>query len=114
MIVGRKLLFKINASTGNSAVTSSISAELEMMVWAIWWGTDAVMDPSTGRNIHNIRDGIIRNAPVPIGTVPLYQAPEKVGGIAEDLTWEIFCGTRIEQGADYFTIHRGCGCTLSR
>ena len=110
MIIGRNFLVKINANIGNSAVTSSMEEEVDKMVWAIRWGADTVMDLSTGRNIHNIRDWIIRNAPVPIGTVPLYQALEKVGGIAEDLTWEIFRDTLIEQaeqGVDYFTIHAG-------
>ena len=110
MIIGRNFLVKINANIGNSAVTSSMAEEVEKMVWATRWGADTVMDLSTGRNIHNIRDWIIRNAPVPIGTVPIYQALEKVGGIAEDLTWEIFRDTLIEQaeqGVDYFTIHAG-------
>lgn len=110
MIIGRNFKVKVNANIGNSAVTSSMEEEVEKMVWAIRWGADTVMDLSTGRNIHNIRDWIIRNAPVPIGTVPLYQALEKVGGIAEDLTWEIFRDTLIEQaeqGVDYFTIHAG-------
>ncbi|PZX50021.1 phosphomethylpyrimidine synthase [Cereibacter changlensis] len=110
MAIGRNFLVKINANIGNSAVTSSMAEEVEKMVWAIRWGADTVMDLSTGRNIHNIRDWIIRNAPVPIGTVPLYQALEKVGGVAEDLSWEIFRDTLIEQaeqGVDYFTIHAG-------
>ncbi|TPG55733.1 phosphomethylpyrimidine synthase ThiC [Roseomonas nepalensis] len=110
MIIGRNFLVKINANIGNSAVTSSMAEEVEKMVWAIRWGADTVMDLSTGRNIHNIRDWILRNAPVPIGTVPLYQALEKVGGIAENLTWEVFRDTLIEQaeqGVDYFTIHAG-------
>ncbi|NKN36083.1 phosphomethylpyrimidine synthase ThiC [Agrobacterium sp. a22-2] len=110
MIIGRNFLVKINANIGNSAVTSSMEEEVDKMVWAIRWGADTVMDLSTGRNIHNIRDWIIRNAPVPIGTVPLYQALEKVGGIAEDLTWEVYRDTLIEQaeqGVDYFTIHAG-------
>ncbi|KEP71334.1 phosphomethylpyrimidine synthase [Thioclava dalianensis] len=110
MIIGRNFKVKINANIGNSAVTSSMEHEVEKMVWAIRWGADTVMDLSTGRNIHNIRDWIIRNAPVPIGTVPLYQALEKVGGVAEDLTWEVFRETLIEQaeqGVDYFTIHAG-------
>ncbi|TJW35412.1 MAG: phosphomethylpyrimidine synthase ThiC, partial [Mesorhizobium sp.] len=110
MIIGRNFLVKINANIGNSAVTSSMAEEVEKMVWAIRWGADTVMDLSTGRNIHNIRDWIVRNAPVPIGTVPLYQALEKVGGIAEDLTWEVYRDTLIEQaeqGVDYFTIHAG-------
>ncbi len=110
MIIGRNFLVKINANIGNSAVTSSMEEEVEKMVWAIRWGADTVMDLSTGRNIHNIRDWIVRNSPVPIGTVPLYQALEKVGGIAEDLTWELYRDTLIEQaeqGVDYFTIHAG-------
>ncbi|WEZ82390.1 phosphomethylpyrimidine synthase ThiC [Rhizobium sp. 32-5/1] len=110
MIIGRNFLVKINANIGNSAVTSSMAEEVEKMVWAIRWGADTVMDLSTGRNIHNIRDWIIRNSSVPIGTVPLYQALEKVGGIAEDLTWEVYRDTLIEQaeqGVDYFTIHAG-------
>ncbi|CZT37168.1 phosphomethylpyrimidine synthase ThiC [Rhizobium sp. 9140] len=110
MIIGRNFLVKINANIGNSAVTSSMAEEVDKMVWAIRWGADTVMDLSTGRNIHNIRDWIIRNAPVPIGTVPLYQALEKVNGIAEALTWEIYRDTLIEQaeqGVDYFTIHAG-------
>jgi len=110
MIIGRNFLVKINANIGNSAVTSSMAEEVEKMVWAIRWGSDTVMDLSTGRNIHNIRDWILRNAPVPIGTVPLYQALEKVNGVAEDLTWEVFRDTLIEQaeqGVDYFTIHAG-------
>ncbi|MEF2071941.1 phosphomethylpyrimidine synthase ThiC [Consotaella aegiceratis] len=110
MVIGRNFLVKINANIGNSAVTSSMAEEVEKMVWAIRWGADTVMDLSTGRNIHNIRGWIIRNAPVPIGTVPLYQALEKVGGVAEDLTWEIYRDTLVEQaeqGVDYFTIHAG-------
>ncbi|MGR3441806.1 phosphomethylpyrimidine synthase ThiC, partial [Salipiger abyssi] len=106
MIIGRNFKVKINANIGNSAVTSSMEEEVEKMVWAIRWGGDTVMDLSTGRNIHNIRDWIIRNSPVPIGTVPLYQALEKVNGIAEDLSWEVFRDTLIEQaeqGVDYFT-----------
>jgi phosphomethylpyrimidine synthase len=110
MIIGRNFLVKINANIGNSAVTSSIEEEVEKMVWAIRWGADTVMDLSTGRNIHETREWIIRNAPVPIGTVPIYQALEKVGGKAEALTWELFRDTLIEQaeqGVDYFTIHAG-------
>jgi phosphomethylpyrimidine synthase len=110
MAIGRNFLVKINANIGNSAVTSSIEEEVEKLVWAIRWGADTVMDLSTGRNIHTTRDWIIRNAPVPIGTVPIYQALEKVGGVAEDLTWETFRDTLIEQaeqGVDYFTIHAG-------
>jgi phosphomethylpyrimidine synthase len=110
MIIGRNFLVKINANIGNSAVTSSMAEEVDKMVWSIRHGADTVMDLSTGRNIHNIRDWIIRNAPVPIGTVPIYQALEKVGGVAEDLTWEIYRDTLIEQaeqGVDYFTIHAG-------
>jgi phosphomethylpyrimidine synthase len=110
MIIGRNFLVKINANIGNSAVTSSVAEEVDKMVWAIRWGADTVMDLSTGRNIHNIREWIIRNSPVPIGTVPIYQALEKVGGIAEELSWEVFRDTLIEQceqGVDYFTIHAG-------
>jgi len=110
MAIGRNFLVKINANIGNSAVTSSVADEVDKMVWAIRWGADTVMDLSTGRNIHNIRDWIVRNSPVPIGTVPIYQALEKVGGIAEDLNWEVFRDTLIEQaeqGVDYFTIHAG-------
>ena len=110
MIIGRNFLVKVNANIGNSAVTSSVAEEVDKMVWAIRWGADTVMDLSTGRNIHNIRDWIIRNSPVPIGTVPIYQALEKVNGRAEDLTWEVYRDTLIEQaeqGVDYFTIHAG-------
>jgi phosphomethylpyrimidine synthase len=110
MIIGRNFKVKINANIGNSAVTSSVADEVDKLVWAIRWGADTVMDLSTGRNIHTIREWIIRNSPVPIGTVPIYQALEKVGGVAEDLTWEIFRDTLIEQaeqGVDYFTIHAG-------
>ena len=110
MIIGRNFRVKINANIGNSAVTSSIEEEVEKLVWAIRWGADNVMDLSTGKNIHTTRDWIVRNSPVPIGTVPIYQALEKVGGIAEDLTWAIFRDTLIEQaeqGVDYFTIHAG-------
>lgn len=110
MAIGRNFLVKINANIGNSAVTSSVAEEVEKMVWAIRWGADTVMDLSTGRNIHNIREWIIRNSPTPIGTVPLYQALEKVGGVAEDLTWEVYRDTLVEQceqGVDYFTVHAG-------
>ena len=110
MIIGRNFLVKINANIGNSAVLSSVDDEVDKLVWATRWGADNVMDLSTGRNIHNIRDWIIRNSSVPIGTVPIYQALEKVGGVAEDLTWEVFRDTLIEQaeqGVDYFTIHAG-------
>jgi phosphomethylpyrimidine synthase len=110
MIIGRNFLVKINANIGNSAVSSSIEEEVEKMTWAIRWGADTVMDLSTGRNIHETREWIVRNAPVPIGTVPIYQALEKVGGKAEELTWEIFRDTLVEQaeqGVDYFTIHAG-------
>jgi phosphomethylpyrimidine synthase len=110
MIIGRILLIKVNANIGNSAVTSSVAEEVEKMVWSIRWGADTVMDLSTGRNIHNIRDWIIRNSPVPIGTVPIYQALEKVDGDPVKLTWEVFRDTLIEQaeqGVDYFTIHAG-------
>ena len=110
MIIGRNFLVKINSNIGNSAVTSSVAEEVEKMVWSIRWGADTVMDLSTGRNIHNIRDWILRNSPVPIGTVPIYQALEKVGGDALKLDWEVFKDTLIEQaeqGVDYFTIHAG-------
>ena len=110
MVIGRNFLVKINANIGNSAVASSVEEEVEKMVWAIRWGGDTVMDLSTGKNIHNTREWIIRNSPVPIGTVPIYQALEKVGGVAEDLTFDIFADTLIEQaeqGVDYFTIHAG-------
>ena len=110
MAIGRNFLVKINANIGNSAVTSSVADEVDKMVWSIRWGADTVMDLSTGRNIHNIRDWIIRNAPIPIGTVPIYQALEKVDGIAENLTWEVYRDTLIEQceqGVDYFTVHAG-------
>jgi phosphomethylpyrimidine synthase len=110
MIIGRNFLVKINANIGNSAIASSIPEEVEKMVWATRWGADTVMDLSTGKNIHQTREWILRNSPVPIGTVPIYQALEKVGGKAEDLTWEIFRDTLVEQaeqGVDYFTIHAG-------
>ena len=110
MIIGRNFLVKTNANIGNSAVSSSAEEEVEKLVWATRWGADTVMDLSTGKHIHLTRDFILRNAPVPIGTVPIYQALEKVGGIAEDLSWEIFRDTIIEQaeqGVDYFTIHAG-------
>jgi phosphomethylpyrimidine synthase len=110
MAIGRNFLVKINANIGNSAVASDVAQEVDKMVWSIRWGADTVMDLSTGRNIHDTREWIVRNSPVPIGTVPIYQALEKVGGIAEDLTWEIFRDTLIEQaeqGVDYFTIHAG-------
>ncbi|WP_018758365.1 phosphomethylpyrimidine synthase ThiC [Paenibacillus terrigena] len=110
MIIGRNFLVKINANIGNSAVSSSIEEEVEKMTWATRWGADTVMDLSTGRNIHTTREWIIRNSPVPIGTVPLYQALEKVNGKAEDLSWEVYRDTLIEQaeqGVDYFTIHAG-------
>ena len=110
MIIGRNFLVKINANIGNSAVTSSIGEEVDKMTWAIRWGADNVMDLSTGKHIHETREWIVRNSPVPIGTVPIYQALEKVNGRAEDLTWEIFRDTLIEQaeqGVDYFTIHAG-------
>ena len=110
MAIGRNFLVKINANIGNSAVASDVASEVDKMVWSIRWGADTVMDLSTGRNIHDTREWILRNSPVPIGTVPIYQALEKVGGIAEELTWEIFRDTLIEQaeqGVDYFTIHAG-------
>ena len=110
MAIGRNFLVKINANIGNSVVASSIEEEVEKMIWAIYWGSDTVMDLSTGKNIHETREWIIRNSPVPVGTVPIYQALEKVGGRAEDLTWEIYRDTLVEQaeqGVDYFTIHSG-------
>ncbi len=110
MIIGRNFLVKINANIGNSAVTSSIEEEVEKAVWACRWGADTIMDLSTGKNIHETREWVIRNSPVPVGTVPIYQALEKVGGKAEDLSWEVFKDTLIEQaeqGVDYFTIHAG-------
>jgi len=110
MVIGRNFLVKINTNIGNSAVASSIEEEVEKMVWSVRWGGDTLMDLSTGKNIHETREWIIRNCPVPVGTVPIYQALEKVGGIAEDLTWDIFRDTLIEQaeqGVDYFTIHAG-------
>ena len=110
MAIGRNFLVKINANIGNSAVASDVANEVDKMVWSIRWGADTVMDLSTGRNIHDTREWIVRNSPVPIGTVPIYQALEKVGGVAEDLTWDIFRDTLIEQaeqGVDYFTIHAG-------
>lgn len=110
MIIGRNFLVKINANIGNSAVTSSIEEEVEKLVWSTRWGADTIMDLSTGRNIHETREWLLRNSPVPIGTVPIYQALEKVGGVAENLNWEIFKDTLIEQaeqGVDYFTIHAG-------
>ncbi len=110
MIIGRNFLTKVNANIGNSAVTSDIEDEVDKMVWAIRWGADTVMDLSTGKHIHETREWIVRNSPVPIGTVPIYQALEKVNGVAEDLTWELFRDTLIEQaeqGVDYFTIHAG-------
>ena len=110
MVIGRRFLVKINANIGNSAVTSSIEEEVEKMTWSARWGADTVMDLSTGKNIHETREWILRNSPVPIGTVPIYQALEKVGGKAEELTWEVYRDTLIEQaeqGVDYFTIHAG-------
>ena len=110
MIIGRNFLTKVNANIGNSIVTSGAAEEVEKLVWSIRWGADTVMDLSTGRHIHTIREWIVRNSPVPIGTVPIYQALEKVGGVAEDLTWEIYRDTLIEQceqGVDYFTVHAG-------
>src|ERR1700751_3258515 len=110
MVIGRNFLVKINANIGNSAVSSSINEEVEKMTWATRWGADTVMDLSTGKNIHETREWILRNSPVPIGTVPIYQALEKVGGKAEELTWDIYRDTLIEQaeqGVDYFTIPAG-------
>ena len=110
MIIGRNFLVKVNANIGNSAVSSGIGEEIEKMTWAIRWGADTIMDLSTGKRIHETREWIIRNSPVPVGTVPIYQALEKVDGVAEELSWEIFRDTLIEQaeqGVDYFTIHAG-------
>src|SRR5262245_36307541 len=110
MVIGRNFLVKINANIGNSAVSSSIAEEVEKLRWATLWGADTVMDLSTGKNIHETREWIIRNSAVPIGTVPIYQALEKVGGRPEDLTWEIYRDTLVEQceqGVDYFTVHAG-------
>ncbi len=110
MVIGRGFHVKINANIGNSAVSSSIEEEVEKLRWATLWGADTVMDLSTGENIHETRQWIMRNSPVPIGTVPIYQALEKVGGVAEDLTWEVYRDTLIEQaeqGVDYFTVHAG-------
>src|SRR5947209_8309479 len=110
MVIGRNFLVKVNANIGNSAVTSSITEEVDKLTWATKWGADTVMDLSTGADIHTTREWIVRNSPVPIGTVPIYQALEKVGGKAEELTWEVFRDTLIEQaeqGVDYFTIHAG-------
>ena len=116
MIIGRAFLTKVNANIGNSAVTSSITEEVEKLRWATRWGADTVMDLSTGDDIHTTREWILRNSPVPIGTVPMYQALEKVDGVAEDLTWEVFRDTVIEQaeqGVDYMTIHAGVLCATS-
>src|SRR6201990_1608009 len=110
MAIGRNFVTKINANIGNSAVTSSVEEEVEKMVWATRWGADTVMDLSTGRDIHTTREWIIRNSPVPVGTVPIYQALEKAGGRAEDLSWELYRDTVIEQaeqGVDYMTVHAG-------
>src|SRR3546814_605705 len=110
MVIGRNFLTKVKANSGNSAVSSGIAEEVEKLVWAIRWGADTVMDLSTGKHIHETREWIVRNSPVPIGTVPIYQALEKVDGRAEELTWEIFRDALIEQaeqGVDYFTIHAG-------
>src|SRR4030095_11873931 len=110
MIIGRSFAVKINANIGNSAVSSSIEEEVEKLRWACRWGADTIMDLSTGKNIHATREWILRNSAVPIGTVPIYQALEKVGGVAEDLTWDIYRDTLIEQceqGVDYFTVHAG-------
>jgi phosphomethylpyrimidine synthase len=117
MIIGRNFLVKINCNIGNSQLASTIQEEVDKMTWAIRWGGDTVMDLSTGKNIHETREWIVRNSPVPIGTVPIYQALEKVNGKAEDLTWEIFRDTLIEQaeqGVDYFTIHAGVRLAISR
>src|SRR3546814_15052972 len=110
MIIGKRFLVKVNANIGNSAVTSSIAEEVDKLTWAVTWGADTVMDLSTGDDIHTTREWIIRNSPVPIGTVPIYQALEKVNGEADKLTWEIFRDTvleQCEQGVDYMTIHAG-------
>ena len=110
MVIGRNFLVKVNANIGNSAVTSSVADEVDKMVWATRWGADTIMDLSTGRNLHNIREWILRNSPVPVGTVPIYQALEKVGGVPEELTWELYRDTLVEQceqGVDYFTVHAG-------
>src|SRR6185436_9148964 len=110
MIIGRNFLTKVNANIGNSIVTSSVAEEIDKMVWSTRWGADTVMDLSTGRHIHTIREWLVRNSSVPIGTVPIYQALEKVGGKAEELTWETYRDTLVEQceqGVDYFTIHAG-------
>jgi phosphomethylpyrimidine synthase len=110
MVIGRNFRVKINGNIGNSAVTSSPGEEVDKVVWAIYWGADTIMDLSTGKNIHETREWILRNSPVPIGTVPIYQALEKVGGNAEELSWELMRDTLIEQaeqGVDYFTIHAG-------
>ncbi len=117
MIIGRNFLVKVNANIGNSAVTSSIEEEVEKLVWSTRWGADTVMDLSTGRYIHETREWLLRNSPVPIGTVPIYQALEKVNGVAENLNWEMFRDTLLEQaeqGVDYFTIHAGCYCAMCR
>src|SRR5574337_1695274 len=110
MVIGKAFAVKVNANIGNSAVTSSIAEEVDKMVWATRWGADTIMDLSTGKNIHETREWILRNSPVPVGTVPIYQALEKVGGKAEELTWEVYRDTLVEQaeqGVDYFTIHAG-------
>src|SRR5439155_6434610 len=110
MAIGRNLAVKVNANIGNSAIGSSIEEEVDKLAWSIRWGADTVMDLSTGADIHATREWIVRNSPVPIGTVPIYQAPEKAGGVAEDLTWELYRDTVIEQaeqGVDYFTVHAG-------
>jgi hypothetical protein len=115
MLIGRGFKVKINANIGNSAVTSSIEEEVEKLRWATLWGADTVMDLSTGKNIHETREWILRNSPVPIGTVPIYQALEKVGGVPEELTWEVYRDTLIEQaeqGVDYFTVHAGRSAAL--
>ena len=116
MIIGKNFHVKVNANIGNSAVTSSIEEEVEKMVWATRWGADTIMDLSTGKNIHTTREWILRNSPVPIGTVPIYQALEKVNGEPEKLNWGIYRETLIEQaeqGVDYFTIHAGYSCVTS-
>jgi phosphomethylpyrimidine synthase len=110
MVIGSAFLVKVNANLGNSAVTSSIEEEVDKMVWATRWGADTIMDLSTGARIHETREWILRNSPVPVGTVPIYQALEKVGGHAEELTWDVYRDTVIEQceqGVDYMTVHAG-------
>src|SRR5436305_7369531 len=116
MIIGKAFAVKVNANIGNSAVSSSIAEEVDKLTWSTRWGADTVMDLSTGADIHTTREWIVRNSPVPIGTVPIYQALEKVAGQAEELTWDVYRDTIVEQaeqGVDYFTVHAGCGCATS-